>query len=269
MPGQHIIDQTVAGDTRQAAERLGHDMYPYMAATRRISACMPRMLVRIIPDVQFGGRKMLLQQCMYIRCACHAACVTYLPDIHLAFMAPRKKKSSEPDISGHDCSWAGCGEPGNYKAPRSRARLNEYQWFCLPHVQAFNKNWNYFEGMNEEQIYAFQKDAVLGHRPTWKPDINPKHMEQKLEAALHRFFGGTPTPQQLATLKPINAKDKQALAVLDLEHPVDMADIKKQYRVLAKKHHPDVNRGDTKAADTFRRLTEAYDHLLKHYAVTV
>lgn len=183
-------------------------------------------------------------------------------------MAPRKKKSSDPEPSGHHCSWAGCVEPGNYKAPRSRAQLNQYQWFCLEHVQAFNKNWNYFEGMNEDQIYAFQKDAMLGHRPTWKSDINPDHLERKLDEALHRFFGGKPTPEQLATLKPINAKDKQALAVLDLEHPVALTHIKKQYRVLVKKHHPDVNTGDAKAADTFKRLTEAYNHLLKHYVVS-
>ena len=184
-------------------------------------------------------------------------------------MPPRKKKTSEPEPSGNPCAWAGCGASGDYKAPRSRARIGDYQWLCLEHVQAFNKNWNYFEGMNEEQIYAFQKDAVLGHRPTWKSDINPAHLEQKLDEALHRFFGGKPTSQQLASLKPINSKDKLALAVLDLEHPVDMKDIKKQYRVMAKKFHPDLNRGDEKAADTFKRLTEAYNHLLKHYIVSM
>lgn len=184
-------------------------------------------------------------------------------------MAPRKKKSSEPEPSGHNCMWAGCSEEGNYKAPRSRSRLNDYQWLCLEHVQAFNKNWNYFEGMSEDQIYAFQKDAVLGHRPTWKSDINPQHLEQKLDEALHRFFGGKPTAQQIASLKPINSKDKQALAVLDLEHPVEMVVIKKQYRVLAKKHHPDVNKSDERAAETFKRLTEAYNHLIKHYVVSM
>ncbi len=191
------------------------------------------------------------------------ACVTYSERLHLAIMPPRKKKSSEPEASGHNCMWAGCPEPGNYKAPRSRSRLNDYQWLCLEHVQAFNKNWNYFEGMNEDQIYAFQKDAMLGHRPTWKSDI-PGELEHKLEDAIHRFMGGTPNPQ-LRTAKPINAKQKQALAVLDLEHPADKAALKKQYRALVKKHHPDVNRGDQKAADSFKKVTEAYDFLLKHY----
>lgn len=184
-------------------------------------------------------------------------------------MPPRTKKSSAPEPSGQRCAWAGCAQNGDYKAPRSRSSLNEYQWLCLEHVQAFNKNWNYFEGMNEDQIYAFQKEAVLGHRPTWKSDISSQQMEQKLEDALLRFFGGKPSAAQLATLKPINSKDKSALAVLDLEHPVDMANIKKQYRKLAKKHHPDLNIGDDKAAETFKRLTDAYNHLQKHYVVSI
>lgn len=180
-------------------------------------------------------------------------------------MSQRKRKSAEPEASGHHCMWAGCGEAGNYKAPKSRARLSEYQWFCLEHVQAFNKNWNYFDGMSEEQIYAFQKDAMLGHRPTWKSDINPAQLEQKLEDALLRFFGGKPTAAQMAALKPANSKDKAALALMDLEHPSTQEDIKKQYRALAKKYHPDVNKNDAKAADVFKRLSEAYDHLVKHY----
>jgi hypothetical protein len=181
-------------------------------------------------------------------------------------MPPRTKKSSSPEPSGHACAWAGCTLSGDYKAPKSRASLNVYQWFCLEHVQAFNKNWNYFEGMNEDQIYAFQKEALLGHRPTWKSDIREAQLEEKLEAALHRFFGRKPTPEQLASLKPINAKDKQALAVLDLDHPVDAKTIKKQYRTLVKKHHPDVTGNDEKAAEIFKRISDAYHHLIKHYA---
>lgn len=265
MFAERFVDHAVALDTRLAAKSFGHDMHGEMRIASGPRAGMPGMGVRIVRHLQFGGRETFAQESFHFGAACHAACVTQVACLHLVFMPRSKKKSSEPDISGHACSWAGCSDPGNYKAPKSRSRLNEYQWFCLPHVQAFNKNWNYFEGMNEEQIYAFQKDAVLGHRPTWKSDINPQHLERKLDEALHRFFGGKPTPEQLATLKPINGKDKQALAVLDLEHPVDSKGIKKQYRALVKKHHPDVNRGDVKAADTFKKLTDAYNHLLKHY----
>ncbi len=38
-------------------------------------------------------------------------------------------------------------------------------------------------------------------------------------------------------------------------------DIKKAYRKLARKHHPDANQGDVKAEDRFKEVSEAYDVL--------
>ena len=37
--------------------------------------------------------------------------------------------------------------------------------------------------------------------------------------------------------------------------------IKKAYRKLARKHHPDVNPGDKRAEDRFKKISEAYDVL--------
>ena len=37
--------------------------------------------------------------------------------------------------------------------------------------------------------------------------------------------------------------------------------IRKAYRRLARKHHPDVNPGDSKAEDKFKSIQQAYDVL--------
>ena len=37
---------------------------------------------------------------------------------------------------------------------------------CLSHVKEFNKNWNYFEGMDDVQIYEFIKSDMTWHKPT-------------------------------------------------------------------------------------------------------
>jgi curved DNA-binding protein CbpA len=175
----------------------------------------------------------------------------------------KRKNSTEHEPSGHRCYWAGCMEAGDFRAPRSRTNLREYQWFCEGHIKEFNKNWNYFEGMNESEIYAFQKDATTGHRPTWRMDQLKGNPNARLEEAFGRMFGDAPSFK--ADVRPISAREKDALAVLDLEHPSDKVTIKTQYRELVKKYHPDVNRGNANAEETFKKITQAYQHLLTHY----
>ena len=49
--------------------------------------------------------------------------------------------------------------------------------------------------------------------------------------------------------------------VLDIPRAATAADIKKAYRKLARKHHPDLNRNDPSAAERFKEVQEAYDVL--------
>ena len=44
--------------------------------------------------------------------------------------------------------------------------------FCLDHVRQFNASYNYFDGMSNAEVEAYQKDSVIGHRPTWKAGAN-------------------------------------------------------------------------------------------------
>lgn len=177
----------------------------------------------------------------------------------------RRKKTEEIEPSGHRCNWADCGRDGNFRAPRSRHNTHEYQWFCDEHIVQFNKNWNYFEGMSADEIYAFQHDATTGHRPTWRMDQHAQNINAKLEEAFGKMFGGAAGASYSANAKPLKARDRDALAVMDLEHPCDKNKIKSQYRELVKKYHPDVNKGNPNAEETFKKITHAYQHLVTHY----
>ena len=50
--------------------------------------------------------------------------------------------------------------------------------------------------------------------------------------------------------------------VLSVERGAGPDDIKKAYRTLAVKHHPDKNPGDKSAEEKFKELGEAYDVLM-------
>ena len=53
------------------------------------------------------------------------------------------------------CDWKNCKEIGSYKAPIERDNSKKFRLLCLEHIKIFNKNWNYFENMNDNEIEFF------------------------------------------------------------------------------------------------------------------
>src|SRR5437870_4274562 len=66
------------------------------------------------------------------------------------------------------CDWRGCQAVATHRAPKGRLREGEYWRFCLEHVREYNHSYNFFAGMSEDAVAKYQKEAVTGHRPTWK-----------------------------------------------------------------------------------------------------
>jgi len=80
----------------------------------------------------------------------------------------KPSQDRRPKTAGPGCDWHGCKGKGTHRAPKGRERENEYWRFCLEHVREYNHSYNFFAGMNDSAVMAYQKDALTGHRPTWK-----------------------------------------------------------------------------------------------------
>ena len=53
------------------------------------------------------------------------------------------------------CEWENCKRIGKFKAPLEKDNSKYYKWLCDEHIKLFNKNWNYFEGMSQNEIENF------------------------------------------------------------------------------------------------------------------
>ena len=64
------------------------------------------------------------------------------------------------------CDWENCNETGAYKAPVEKDNSKKYRLLCLNHIKIFNKNWNYFENMSDQEIEFFIKSDLTWHKST-------------------------------------------------------------------------------------------------------
>lgn len=87
--------------------------------------------------------------------------------------AKRQAQAGEQAVA---CEWAGCQNRGAHRAPKGRENSREYWHFCLDHVREYNQSYNFFQGMNPDDVARYQKDALTGHRPTWKMEIGRAHV---------------------------------------------------------------------------------------------
>ena len=177
------------------------------------------------------------------------------------------------------CEWPDCKNKGPHRAPKGRENSREYWHFCLDHVREYNQSYNFFSGMNAEAVARYQKDALTGHRPTWKMGANGSGKggkgaaEAELDAASDPFSmfselngrgrwrpgpgGAEPKPE---TRKIFNA-ERKALQVMGLSAEATLEDVKAKYKALVKQHHPDANGGDRSTEDRLIEIIKAYNYL--------
>ena len=175
------------------------------------------------------------------------------------------------------CQWPSCKEPATHRAPKGRLRASEYWQFCLEHVREYNNSYNFFAGMSDDAIAKYQKEAITGHRPTWKMgSLGGKPAAKRSRGQFREadrpaddpfsLFGETGTRRAgHARAAPEGRKifnaQRRALDALGLEADAERADIKTRFKTLVKRHHPDANGGDRGSEARLREIIQAYNYL--------
>lgn len=162
------------------------------------------------------------------------------------------------------CHSPGCAEAGEFRAPNPYG--GDWQWLCLDHVREFNASYNYFSGMNREEIEFAQMPlagwatetraftrAGVDAPPRWADFHDP------LDAISARFRDRMPTER--ADGKPLSGEDRKALTILGLEPDADRRALRARYSELVRKYHPDRNGGDRSYEKALQGVIEAYQQL--------
>jgi len=178
------------------------------------------------------------------------------------------------------CEWPNCAAPATHRAPKGRLREREYWRFCLEHVREYNHAYNFFAGMSAEDIGRYQKEAVVGHRPTWKMGMSGGRPSSRSHSSrfhseftsaddpfgIFREFGAAGGARQESRRGPTESRtvrnaERKALDALGLEADASTHEVKARFKTLVKQHHPDANGGDRSSEDRLREIIQAYKYL--------
>jgi hypothetical protein len=189
----------------------------------------------------------------------------------------KPRREEKPAPVEHGCDWEGCDLAGEYRAPKGHRSEGQYHHFCLEHVRHYNTAFNFFAGMDkdelEEALHAPPRAESRSSFATGNPNMRGARVAREALRPGDRFgdpFGvfaryrhrqsQRPAAERV---KPLHEQDRRALETLGLLGQAKSDDIKRAYKTLVKIHHPDANGGDKASEERLRTIIAAYSHLKK------
>jgi hypothetical protein len=181
------------------------------------------------------------------------------------------------------CEQKNCDDKGICKAPKPFAarsipvpgqRVKEEDdcyWFCQRHAAEYNQTYDFFDGMTEAEITAFQASAGFGHKPTWRfggggvgsagraaQMNNPRGWRGAKNWIYNGHVGGG---QATSPVRDRTRLQIRALEEMGLPHGADAPTIRERYGSLVKQYHPDSNGGDRSMEHRLQIVIRAFKAL--------
>ena len=166
------------------------------------------------------------------------------------------------------CEWYNCNQSGEFKAPLEKDNSKNFRWLCEEHIKLFNKNWDYFDGMCQDEIEDFLRSDLIWHRPTQQFGSSDNFFNILWNNALNDKFNFFKHEKSINKLnrKELSEKDKDAFKIMGLDLNTDWPSIRKKFKILVKKFHPDKNAGNKEFEDKLKKITLAYSRV-KHIMI--
>ncbi len=192
----------------------------------------------------------------------------FIRDIDRIRIKPRRQARLRRDTPV--CEWDGCTLAGEHRAPKAPNQLREYRWFCMEHARAYNRSWNFFDGMSESEVRRYIKGNATGHRPTWsmgaqKGVPGDDRWGEGIDDAFDIFGepsgNGRADGPRPAARRRFPPRVVAAFESLGLEQTATLHEVRVRYKELVKRFHPDANGGDRTMEGRLEQVIQAYNHL--------
>ena len=165
------------------------------------------------------------------------------------------------------CDHKSCKKIVKFNAPIEKDNSKKFKWLCLDHIKEFNRSWDYFKGMSDQEVCEFLKSDMTWHKPTQSfnsPDnffnILWKNTLSETGDILSNKYG-----KKIKTKTKFSDKDREAFKIIELEVGTEWDKIQNQFKKLVKKYHPDMNAGNKKFEEKLKIVTLAYTQLKLAY----
>jgi hypothetical protein len=168
------------------------------------------------------------------------------------------------ESSERPCAFAGCTGKGQYRAPKSPERLDDYLWFCREHVREYNLKWNFFHGQTEEDFQRFvDKDRLWGRetRPFGAEGEARGWGRPGIEDPLQILGERTARQPGTAGTRKLPPTERRALDILDARESWTRTEIRRQYKSLVKDLHPDLQGGNRADEERLQEVVWAWDQI--------
>ncbi len=190
----------------------------------------------------------------------------------------KPRREEKPAPIEHVCDWEGCALAGEYRAPKGHRSEGQYHHFCLEHVRHYNTAFNFFAGMEKDELeealhtppkpesrssFATGNPSLRGARAAQTASLRPGDRFGDPFGVFAKYRHRQSQKPAAERVKPLHEQDRRALETLGIIGHAKSDDIKRAYKTLVKIHHPDANGGDKSSEERLRTIIAAYSHLKK------
>jgi hypothetical protein len=175
---------------------------------------------------------------------------------------PADETSREKAQKSRVCEHPSCDLAGEHPAPQQFG--DGKHWFCKRHAAEYNRSFNFFDTMTDEQLKAFNENARYGFKQTWKFGAGPMGGDKSAKSGDPRTWRGAEFFENAAEAREHRRANrsatgvaKRALEELDLKPNAKPPEIRARYAEYVRLFHPDSNSGDRSSEEKLAKVIRA------------